>query len=115
MKGWAVDFPGPGGFSLLEVVVALTLLAVGVTGVAGLLLLAGRALEAGAVLDRAVGLATTVADSLALSSGGAGEWVGEGARVRWNGGTGWVELTVFVPEEAAEPAFRTHFFRSGAP
>jgi hypothetical protein len=83
----AVMTPGPvqsGGFTLVELVVAMLLLQVGLLASAGLVVLASRTLTAAAELERAVSVTEAAADSLLRAP-----WLGGGQRreppflVRW--------------------------------
>ena len=77
--------PRPGGFTLVEVLVALTLLAVGVLGAVGTLLGARRALLAAERLHVATQAAADVADSLlAGGEAGGGERSAAWGRVVWS-------------------------------
>lgn len=95
------------GYSLVEVIVALVLLQVGLLGVAGMVLTAGRALAGAARTDRALALGEAVADSL-LAAG----WAGPGARavgpweVRWSGAGAWALVEVGPRDGEEGPAVR---------
>jgi len=75
---------GRRGASLLEVVVAVTILEVGLVGVAGLVALAARELGGARRLDGGVTAVSEVLDSLERSGvDGAGSRGGPGGSVRW--------------------------------
>lgn len=76
--------PGRRGFSLVEIVVALTLLELGLLAVVGLSTLAARTLAEAAELQRAMGALEVVVDSLQEAGGwGAGERSVPPHLVRW--------------------------------
>jgi type II secretory pathway pseudopilin PulG len=68
------------GFSLLEIVVALVLLQVCLTGVVGLFTLASARLARAVLVERAAAELAAVADSLSLAGAAGG---GEALRGRW--------------------------------
>jgi prepilin-type N-terminal cleavage/methylation domain-containing protein len=74
------------GFSLVELVVALTLFSVGVLGLAAAAATAQRAFAAAESTERAARAAAVVLDSLVRSAqlDGAGEQSAYGAHVRWS-------------------------------
>lgn len=73
------------GFSLVEVVVAVTVLQVGVLGTLSLLALAGRTLTEAEQIERALLAATAVTDSLRSAEPplSDGSRTGRGFRVAW--------------------------------
>jgi len=72
------------GFTLVEVVVALTILQVCLLGALGLILLATREAGTALLLERAAAEAAEVADSLAHNGvSGSGEFVRGAWRVQW--------------------------------
>jgi prepilin-type N-terminal cleavage/methylation domain-containing protein len=87
-----------GGFTLLEVVVALVILEVGVLGAAGTLLLASRTLTRAERLERAVAYAAAVLDSLSAGARpGAGARAHFGGEVRWSvDSTGAVKIAALA-------------------
>ena len=80
-----------GGFTLLEVLVALAVLEVGMLAAAGTLLLAARILAEAALVERAAADAAALADSLlAAPDGVGGEAVRPGYTLAWEPrGGGW--------------------------
>ena len=73
-----------GGFSLVEVLVALLVLELGLLGVAGLVLFSGRLLVRAERAERALYAAGDVADSLSVfGASGEGERSVPGGRIRW--------------------------------
>lgn len=82
-------------YSLVEVVVALMILAVGLLGAAGLIATAARHVASAVQAEAALNLAEGVADSLMT-----GGWRGSGERaagafvVSWTGTEGWGEVVV---------------------
>lgn len=87
----------PGGFTLVEVVVALVILSVATAATTELLLLGARQGRSSDYLERLLWAATGVADSLSRATGsgsGGAELTGVG-RLEWEGGEngGWVEAT----------------------
>lgn len=95
--------PSPGGrgracgFTLAELVVAVTIFAVGVLGSAGLLALAARTLAQAEALARAGALVREIADSLALGPiAGDGERSFPGGTARWTATRGSRLTTVTV-------------------
>jgi len=77
------------GFTLVEVVVALTVLQVCLLGALGLVLLATREAGTALLLERAAAEAAEVADSLAHGgAAGSGESVRGGWRVWWDAASG---------------------------
>jgi Tfp pilus assembly protein PilV len=73
------------GFSLVELVVAMTLLSVGVLGLAAAAALALRSMNSAAAMDRGTRAATTLLDSLAhVATPSAGERTEDGVRIRWS-------------------------------
>ena len=73
-----------GGFTLLEVLVALVILEVGMLAAAGTLLLAARTLTDATLLERAAADAAALADSLlSASDGGGGEAGRPGYTLVW--------------------------------
>ena len=73
-----------GGFTLLEVLVALTVLELGLLGAAGLLLAASGLISRAARVERAGGEVSAVADSLSREGiVTAGEVLRDGWRVGW--------------------------------
>ena len=76
---------GRGGFTLVEVIAALQILAFGALGVAGMTVLASKALHAARDLDWAVVRAREVVDSLNLfGAEGAGSREYDRGRVSWS-------------------------------
>ena len=82
-------------YSLVEVVVALVILAVGLLGAAGLVATAARHVASAVQAEAALNLAEAVADSL-MTRG----WRGPGERavgtfvISWTGTEGWGEVVV---------------------
>jgi hypothetical protein len=73
-----------GGFGMVELVVAMTLLAVGVLGLAAAAALASRSLNSSAATDRATRAVAAVLDSLVhVVAPSAGERTADGVTVRW--------------------------------
>lgn len=103
--------PGPrpgspriGGFSLVEILVALVLLGLGLTGTTATLLLASRiqarAWREGELVQRA----GEVADSLVAVGGGTGEMEVPGGLLRWTvPAQGWGRVEAFGVGGAGEP------------
>ncbi|GMV07129.1 MAG: hypothetical protein AMXMBFR53_34040 [Gemmatimonadota bacterium] len=79
-----------GGFSLVEILVAVVVLEVGLLGVVGTLVLAARELEGAQRLERAVSAMEAIYDSLRASGAGGGEGYTrlEGGGVAWEVGGG---------------------------
>lgn len=73
-----------GGFTLVEVAVALVILALGLMGAAGLVTVAARTLGAAREMEAAAGLILEVADSLADAG-----VTGSGGRVDFRGRVTW--------------------------
>jgi hypothetical protein len=72
------------GFGMVELVVAMTLLAVGVLGLAAAAALASRSLNSSAASDRATRAVAAVLDSLVhVGVPSAGERTADGVTVRW--------------------------------
>ena len=107
-----------GGFTLLEVVVALLVLEIAVVGAVGILVLAAATLGRAERLERAAARAEGVLDSLALASAPTDGVAGYGAgQLRWTvgpagevrlvatGPTGdtLLELATILPPEPAAP------------
>lgn len=85
-----------GGFSLVELLVAVVVLEIGLLGVAGMLRLAAEGMARAARLERAVSLAEATADSLdAAGWGGEGETSHGAFLVRWSRVGGVVRVDVF--------------------
>ena len=85
---------GRGGFTLVEVLVAMVLLAVGLTGTMATLLLATRIQSRAWLLAEVGQRAREVADSVAAVGGGSGQEEIGRVRLRWSipaGGWGQVE------------------------
>lgn len=90
---------GRSGFTLVETLVALTLLAVGLTGTLGTVVLATRVHGAARLAEAATARAGEVADSVIRAGGGGGEADEGGWHLRWDippGAWGWVEATTTV-------------------
>ena len=83
------------GYSLVEVVVAIVILAVGILGAAGLVTTAARHVAWAVQSEAALGLAEEVADSL-MAHGwrSAGERAEGALVVSWSGAEGWGEVAV---------------------
>jgi prepilin-type N-terminal cleavage/methylation domain-containing protein len=74
----------PGGFGLVELIVALTVLSIGLLALAGTAVVAQRAFTSAAATERAVMAAAAVIDSLLYEAEpAAGTRVLDGTRVRW--------------------------------
>lgn len=80
-----------GGFTLVEVLVALAILEVGMMAAAGTLLLAARVMAEAARTERAAADVAALADSLLAGAGASGSEVERpGYRLRWErSGAGW--------------------------
>lgn len=92
------------GFTLLEVVVAVTVLVVGLVGVAGLTVVAVRELERARSAGWATAAVSEVADSLARHGvGGGGVRALPGGAVRWSAAEGPAPDLVEVELEARAP------------
>lgn len=91
------------GFGLVELIVALTILAVGVLGLAAAAVAAHRAFMTADALERAAGAAAVVLDSLLQQRAiGAGERTLHDATVRWTavaGARGMTTIDVIVSVE----------------
>jgi prepilin-type N-terminal cleavage/methylation domain-containing protein len=89
------------GYSLVEVVVALVILAVGLLGSVGLVETAARSVAEALSIEAALTLAEGVADSLTTLG-----WQASGDRsegpflVSWSGSEGWGVVTVRLSEGA---------------
>lgn len=93
-----------GGFTLVEILVALVLLGLGLTGTTATLLLASRiqarAWREGDLFQRAA----EVADSLVAVGGGTGEMEVPGGLLRWTvPAEGWGRVEAFGAGDTAEP------------
>ena len=83
------------GYSLVEVIVALVMLAVGLLGSAGLVVVAGRSVAEALRMEAALTVAEGVADSLAQLGWSASGQRREGAFVvSWSGTEAWGVVTV---------------------
>ena len=96
--------PRIGGFSLVEILVALVLLVLGLTGTTATLLLASRiqsrAWREGELVQRA----GEVADSVVGAGGGSGEMEVPGGVLRWTvPADGWGRVEAFPGEGRGEP------------
>ena len=103
------------GFGLIELIVALTILAVGVLGLTAAAVTAHRAFLTADALQRAGTAAAIVIDSLMREPRpGSGARSIEGARVQWSSVSVAADLTdvAVVVEVAAAGATRTLRFRS---
>jgi len=90
-----------GGFTLVEVLVALTILAVGLLGSVGTLLVARRALISAERLHLAGQAGVAVADSLlAARAAGAGRLDAEWGTLRWSTEGGGVRIVAEEPSGA---------------
>lgn len=94
-----------GGFSVLEVVVALLLLQVCLTGVLGLFVLASERLSRALAVERAAAEVAAVADSLSASgAGGGGEALRGPWRITWGeGGSGIVVRASLAEDPGSTP------------
>jgi prepilin-type N-terminal cleavage/methylation domain-containing protein len=100
-----------GGFTLVEVIVALPILAVGVLGAAGTFTLAARLLREAEARSGAVGVAAMVLDSLTLAPRPETGERREGRyNLRWStrplGGATMIELEVGYPDGSAPQVLR---------
>jgi prepilin-type N-terminal cleavage/methylation domain-containing protein len=96
------------GFTLIEVVIALVVLEIVVSGAVGLLVLAGATLGRAERLERAVALAEGALDSLAgVASRTDGEATHEWSVVRWSVGLDGVTSVVAVGPEG-DTLFTVH-------
>jgi type II secretory pathway pseudopilin PulG len=97
------------GFGLVELIMAMTLLAVGVLGLAAAAALAARSLNGAAATGRATRAAAAVIDSL-LHAGvpSAGERLDDGVIVRWDaaGDSGLILIRATV--EISDPSGTRH-------
>jgi prepilin-type N-terminal cleavage/methylation domain-containing protein len=101
VKGRAMSI---GGFSLVEILVALVLLGLGLTGTTATLLLASRiqarAWREGELVQRA----GEVADSVVGAGGGSGEMEVPGGILRWAvPPAGWGRVEALLAEGSGEP------------
>lgn len=104
------------GTSLVEILVALSVLEVGLLGVVGLLVDASRTLGRATLLERSVTLAGNVADSLlGLSDPGSGELRTDSLLVRWDPRPGGIRLTVRSDVPGATPVLDFLVPHRGAP
>jgi prepilin-type N-terminal cleavage/methylation domain-containing protein len=89
------------GFSLVELVVALTLFSVGVLGLAAAAATTQRAFAAAESMERAARAAAAVLDSLVRTAqlDGAGERSAYGTHVRWNVATDSLFARIHVQAE----------------
>jgi prepilin-type N-terminal cleavage/methylation domain-containing protein len=95
----------PAGFTLAEVVVAMTLLTVGLLAVAASALTAAHMFARAEVQERALRTAESVLDSLAtLPQHGAGELPIPGGQLIWSGSDGSGMITVRL-SLAGQPPF----------
>ena len=95
----------PGGFTLLEVVIALLILTLGILGAVGILVLASATLGRAERLERAVALAEGVLDSLgAVDAPGDGAASSGPAQVLWRLETGG-RVTVVATGPAGDTLF----------
>lgn len=95
------------GFSLIEVVVALVVLELAVTGIAGILAVAGRAFADAERLERAIEAADWVADSLASEGmAGVGAEPFPGGVVGWGAGPRPGEARVWSTDHAGDTLLR---------
>lgn len=95
---------GRRGFTLLEVVVAVTILELGMVGVAGLAFLAARSLARARSAGWSGAMVSEVADSLARHGvGGPGGRTLPGGRIRWSTGASPAPGLVVVVLEAVGP------------
>jgi prepilin-type N-terminal cleavage/methylation domain-containing protein len=101
------------GFTLIEVVVALVLLEIGILGVMGTLLLAGRTLTEAERTTRAAAAAAWVADSLD-THGFAGPGVDSfpGGFVRWEVAEGVSRAVVVATDALGDTLARLRAGRS---
>jgi prepilin-type N-terminal cleavage/methylation domain-containing protein len=84
-----------GAYSLVEVVVALVILAIGLLGSTGLVVTAARSVAEALRIEAALTLAEGVADSLTiLGWQAAGERRDGAFLVSWSGSGGWGVVTV---------------------
>jgi len=95
------------GFSLIEVVVALVLLELAVTGIAGILAVAGRAFADAERLERAIEAADWAADSLASEGmAGVGAQPFPGGMVGWGAGPWPGEAMIWAMDRAGDTLLR---------
>jgi len=91
---------GRAGFSLVELLVALTLLQVGLLAVVGMSLLAARAFAEAARLQRGGGALAVVADSLVWHGvSTSGEREVPPFLIRWTGRPEGLELRLVSPDD----------------
>jgi type II secretory pathway pseudopilin PulG len=95
------------GFSLIELVVALVVLELAVTGIAGILAAAGRAFADAERLERAIEAAEWVADSLTSEGmSGVGAVPFPGGVVGWGAGPWPGEAIVWSADRAGDTLLR---------
>jgi len=86
------------GFSLLEVIVALTLLSIAMLAVASSGLLAARLLSQAEAAEMTAVRAQSVLDSLVINNvRGSGRLVADGYRIEWTAGDTRVSVRAFHP------------------
>jgi prepilin-type N-terminal cleavage/methylation domain-containing protein len=93
------------GFSLVELLVALTVFAVGVLGLAGAATFAQRSFATAAAVERAARIAAAVLDSLVHDPGAtSGEHAMSGALARWTVIEDSLTRTIIMEVEARHGA-----------
>ena len=94
-----------GGFSLIEVMIALVVFVVGLLGAVGMTLQAQRTLEKAEALDAASRAVATVADSIFLNGwSGAGARIADHGEVRWSSQADGVVIVTY--DGGSRPALR---------
>jgi hypothetical protein len=97
------------GFGLVELIVAMTLLAVGVLGLAAAAALAARSLNGAAATGRATRAAAAVFDSLLhVGVPSAGERSDDGVIVRWDADRDSTLIYIRATVEVTDPGGTRH-------